>query len=75
MIDLCFAEGRTHRLSSVDFEGRRQDFRWLRILFLLTAAIGEGWCRFRLVKCQPDGDGIGLSFGVGSASVVSVMAS
>lgn len=57
---------------SREIERRRQDIRWLRILILLTGAIGGGLCRFRLVMCQPDGDGIGLSFGVGFGSVCEV---
>jgi hypothetical protein len=44
-------------------------FCFPRILFLLTGAIGDSFGRFRLVMCQPDGDGFWLSFGVGGGGV------
>ncbi len=35
-------------------------------------AIGDTFGWFRLVKCQTDGDGIGLSFGVGRGSFIMI---
>ena len=68
----CMEVNELPRLLSVDFEGGRQDIRLLRILFLLTGAIGDRFGRFRLVKCQPDGERVWIEFWVGLALLAAM---